>query len=179
MAVGGATPPANHVVSWSCPFSIEVLAASPQYRVAPIPIGNRALTLPFHTVFTRLFLVRGIRCTPETNTGFGLAAAAARSVLLPTTAVVPIEDGSKGTEMSSNGASRAGGGGRGGPQQVARVITSPAWDLRLKRCEVAKGDLNEVSSTWYRRTHLYVRGSRLESTTRPWLFPVQLLLYFK
>lgn len=45
-------------------------------------------------------------------------------------------------EMSSNGTSR--GGGRGGPHQVARVITSAAWDLRLKRCEVAKGDLNEV-----------------------------------
>lgn len=46
--------------------------------------------------------------------------------------------------MSSNGTSNRGGG-RGGAQQVARVITSAAWDLRLKRCEVAKGDLNEVT----------------------------------
>ncbi len=51
--------------------------------------------------------------------------------------------------LSSNGAGRGGsssaaGAARRGEPQVARVITSAAWDLRLKRCEVAKGDLNEV-----------------------------------
>lgn len=58
-------------------------------------------------------------------------------------------------EMSVNGAGVRGvplggvrgvplGGGERSSQQKARVITSAAWDLRVKRSEVAKGDLNEV-----------------------------------
>ena len=51
--------------------------------------------------------------------------------------------------MSSNGAAGArGNSSRGGDptqHQVARVIPSAAWDLCVKRCEVSKGDLNEVS----------------------------------
>lgn len=48
--------------------------------------------------------------------------------------------------MSSNGAGTRVSSGPGSEttQHVARVITSAAWDLRVKRCEVAKGDLNEV-----------------------------------
>lgn len=67
--------------------------------------------------------------------------------------------------MSSNGTSRGGGGGRGGSHHVARVITSAAWDLRLKRCEVAKGDLNEVKYVVYMRSPT---GSLCGRTQRRW-----------
>lgn len=48
--------------------------------------------------------------------------------------------------MSSNGAGSRGGSSavlRGGILQQ-KVIDSPSWDVRMKRCEVAKGELNEV-----------------------------------
>lgn len=48
--------------------------------------------------------------------------------------------------MSSNGAGSRGGSSavlRGGTLQQ-KVIDSPSWDVRMKRCEVAKGELNEV-----------------------------------
>ncbi|CAM9912500.1 unnamed protein product [Pylaiella littoralis] len=49
-----------------------------------------------------------------------------------------------GAGIRSRSSSTPGGGGRGGAKQEARVITSAEWDLRLKQCEVAKGDLNEL-----------------------------------
>lgn len=51
--------------------------------------------------------------------------------------------------MSSNGAGARGGsssaaGGGGAKRQKAKAIYSAVWDLRMKQCEVSKGDLNEV-----------------------------------
>lgn len=50
---------------------------------------------------------------------------------------------------SSNGAGTGrgpsrGGSGSGDTATRMSVITKAAWDLRVTKCEVAKGDLNEV-----------------------------------
>lgn len=50
-----------------------------------------------------------------------------------------------GVGMRGSSSSATGGGGRGEVQRkVAMPISSAAWDLRVKQCEVAKADLNEV-----------------------------------
>ncbi|CAM9444119.1 unnamed protein product [Scytosiphon promiscuus] len=51
--------------------------------------------------------------------------------------------------MSSNGAGARGGsssaaGSGGANRQKAKSIYSAVWDLRMKQCEVSKGDLNEL-----------------------------------
>ena len=46
---------------------------------------------------------------------------------------------------SSNGAGARGGGSSGGGG-ATKPITSTEWDLRVKQCEVPKGDLNEVTA---------------------------------
>ncbi|CAB1108506.1 unnamed protein product [Ectocarpus sp. CCAP 1310/34] len=48
--------------------------------------------------------------------------------------------------MSSNGAGSRGGSSAvpSGGMLQQKVIDSPSWDVRMKRCEVAKGELNEL-----------------------------------